>query len=76
MFDESHGTLRLSRDSLGDERVPSLSLERLKNSYRTRRGGVRSWTTAGMSNKGHGKPVPTALVEVEHGRLGVLSSTD
>lgn len=45
MLDESRGTLRLSRDALGDERVPSLSLERLRNAYRTGSGSLRSWTT-------------------------------
>jgi len=54
MFDESGGTLRLVRDGLGDERVPLLSLERLKEMYRTGRGSVRSWrTTAGVVSGGN-----------------------
>lgn len=43
MLDESKGTLRFARDGLGDERVPSLTLERLKEVYRTGRGSVCSW---------------------------------
>ena len=43
MLDESKGTLRLARDGLGDERVPCLPLERLKEAYRTGRGSVCSW---------------------------------
>lgn len=53
MFDESQGTLRLVHDGLGDERVPSLSLEKLKEIYRGGRGSVCSWrTTAGLVNRG------------------------
>lgn len=54
MFDESQGTLQLAHDDLGDERVPSLSLERLKDAYRAGRGSVCSWrTTAGLVNRGN-----------------------
>lgn len=52
MFNESNGTLGLSRKTLGDERVPSLSLDRVKNAYRTGNGVLRSWTTAGMVQAG------------------------
>lgn len=53
MLDESKGTLRLARDGLGDERVPSLTLERLKEMYRTGRGSVCSWrATASLANRG------------------------
>lgn len=52
MFDESRGTLRLSRDGLGDERVPTLSLEGLKDAYRTGRASLTSWTTAGAFTEG------------------------
>ena len=54
MLDKSKGTLRLFRDALGDERVPSLSLRRLKDAYRAGRGSVRSWTTAGLFRRGAG----------------------
>lgn len=54
MLDKSKGTLRLFRDALGDERVPSLSLCRLKQAYREGRGSVRSWTTAGLFRPGKG----------------------
>lgn len=54
MLDESKGTLRLARDGLGDERVPCLSLERLKEAYRTGRGSVCSWrATASPANRGN-----------------------
>eukprot|EP00904_Undaria_pinnatifida_P005418 jgi/Undpi1/2005/HiC_scaffold_12.g05392.m1 len=76
MLDKSKGTLRLFRDALGDERVPSLSLCRLKQAYREGRGSVRSWTTAGLFRPGHGTATSGALLEVGQGRLGVLSSTD
>lgn len=52
MFDESQGTLRLSRDVLGDERVPSLSLQRLRGAYRDGTGSLRSWTTVGAFETG------------------------
>ena len=52
MLDESKGTLRLARDGLGDERVPSLSLERLKEAYRTGRGSVSSWRATASSTDG------------------------
>lgn len=55
MFDDSRGTLRLARDALGDERVPSLSLPQLKAAYRTGSGRLRSWTTAGVLGAG-GQP--------------------
>lgn len=54
MFDESQGTLRLVRDGLGDERVPSLTLERLKEVYRAGSGSVCSWRAAGdLVNRGN-----------------------
>lgn len=54
MFDESRGTLRLSRDVLGDERVPSLPLQRLRDAYREGTGSLRSWTTTGVFDAGEG----------------------
>eukprot|EP00752_Nemacystus_decipiens_P012877 g11399.t1 len=75
MLDESKGTLRLAHDGLGDERVPSLTLEGLKEVYRTGRGSVCSWrATASSANEDQGRPVTTALIKVEEDRLGVLSS--
>lgn len=54
MLDESKGTLRLARDGLGDERVPSLTLERLKEVYRASRGSVCSWrATPSTANGGN-----------------------
>lgn len=65
MFDESEGTLRLVRDDLGDERVPLLSLEKLKEIYQTGRGSVRSWrTTAGLANGGDKTGHVAALAHV------------
>lgn len=52
MLDKSRGTLSLSRDGLGDERVPALSLEGLKDAYRMGRASLTSWTTAGVFNGG------------------------
>lgn len=52
MFDESRGMLGLSRQGLGDERVPALSLEELKDAYRGGRASLTSWTTAGVFNGG------------------------
>eukprot|EP00903_Cladosiphon_okamuranus_P017634 g16243.t1 len=70
MLDESKGTLRLVRDGLGDERVPCLSLERLKEAYQTGRGSVCSWRVTASPANGEAN----ALIRVEQGRLGVLSS--
>lgn len=54
MFDESQGTLRLNRDDLGDERVPSLTLTQLREAYQAGTGSLRSWTTEGLFGSGNG----------------------
>lgn len=52
MFDESTGILRLVRSGLGDYRVPFLTLQRLRDAYRSGAGSLRAWTTSNSTESG------------------------
>lgn len=52
MVDDSTGMLRLARLGLGDYRVPFLTLQRLRDAYRSGAGSLCAWTTRDSTESG------------------------